>query len=138
MFPWLRAVLFVSMVLLPGRVLGQTKAGDPIKTSLCEIAAFPEEFDRKMVTLAADIMRQPKTSPILLVDNFCSVVEISLVQNRQSVRARSQYRALERHLRDRSKFQATIVGIFRLNQDGSGTIALESVEAITEKQEIRK
>jgi hypothetical protein len=48
-----RAVAALCFIVLPGVAFGQRGAGEPIKTTVCELVKDPAKFDGKMVEVSA-------------------------------------------------------------------------------------
>ena len=49
----IRAVVSITLAVLPGVGFAQVKADEPIKTTLCELVSEPERFNGKMVQVRA-------------------------------------------------------------------------------------
>src|ERR1022692_5295409 len=63
--------LILCLSLPPIFAFGQAKAGDPVKTTVCEIARHPETFDGKQVQVRATVETGVEDLPAGGTDESC-------------------------------------------------------------------
>ena len=66
-----RAVLTLCFCLPPIFAFQQAKAGEPVKTTVCEIARHPETFDGKLVQVRAIVETGVQDLPSGVADDRC-------------------------------------------------------------------
>lgn len=66
----MRCFIVAPLTVLAGALFGQTRTGEPLKTSLCELVREPERFNGKIVEIRAEFVARFQWAGF--VDENCS------------------------------------------------------------------
>jgi hypothetical protein len=129
-------VLILCLALPPIFAFEQAKAGDPVKTTLCEIARHPEAFDEKLVQVRAIVETGVQDLPAGVADESCGG-ELKFFTPDDPHFARllksKGYRKLVKDVNRNPVVEATVTGLFKsfgTGQKPDNRLALESVEDV--------
>jgi hypothetical protein len=129
-------VLMLSTVLPPIFAFGQAKAGEPVKTTVCEIARHPETFDGKLVQVRATVESGVEDLPAGVADESCGA-ELKFFTPDDPHFARllksKAFRKLIKDVKKNPVVEATVTGLFErsgADQKPDPGLALESVEDV--------
>jgi hypothetical protein len=118
----------------------QTNAGEPVKTTVCEIAKHPEAFDGKVVRVRALVEAGMEDLPEGVADESCGA-ELKLFAPDDPHFARlvksKEFRKLVKEVKKNPVVEATVTGLFKRaageqkpDQKLNAGLALESVEDV--------
>ena len=125
----------------PGILLfAETKAGEPVKTTLCELARHPEAFDGKVVELRALVDSGVLDLPAGVSDDSCGASLKFFTPDDARFRrlAKSKaFRKLVKDVKNNPVVEATVTGLFKRavpdqppNQAPQPGLSLELVEDV--------
>jgi hypothetical protein len=106
------AAFAITLVLLPAAGLGQGKAGDAVKTTLCDVATHPARFTGKLMQLQAYVTSGPDV-PAGLYDRRCppnNLLHVDL--NNKALIESKGYKDLQMYLKWTTPVEATMTGVF--------------------------
>jgi hypothetical protein len=129
-------VVILCLGLPPIFAFGQAKAGDPVKTTVCEIARHPDTFDGKRVQVRAIVETGVQDLPAGVTDESCGG-ELKFFTPDDPHFARllksKGYRKLVTDVKKNPVVEATVTGLFKsfgTDQKPDNRLALESVEDV--------
>jgi len=131
--------LVVILCLGPPPILafGQAKAGEPARTTVCEIARRPDAFDGKLVQVRATVETGVEDLPASVSDASCGAeLKFYAPDDAQFARLLKSkgYRKLIKDVQKNPVVEATVTGWFKsfgTAQKPDNRLALESVEDVT-------
>jgi hypothetical protein len=105
-------VFAITLVLLPAVGFGQGKAGEAIKTTMCEVVTHPERFNGKLIQLQTYVASGPDVPPGLY-DRRCPPNNLLHVdRNNKALIESKGYKDLQMYLRWTTPVEATVTGVF--------------------------
>ena len=139
------AVSLVAILCLglPPILFAQAKAGDPLKTTVCEIARHPETFDGKLVQVRAAVESGVDDLPAGVADESCGAeLKFFTPDDPQFARLLKSkgFRKLIKEVKKNPLVEATVTGWFRrsgTDQKPDSGLALESVEDVVVRPQTR-
>jgi hypothetical protein len=129
-------VVILCLGLPPIFAFGQAKAGDPAKTTVCEIARHPDTFDGKLVQVRATVETGVEDLPASAADESCGAeLKFFTPDDPQFARLLKSkgYRKLVKDVKKNPVVEATVTGVFKrfgTDQKPDNRLALESVEDV--------
>jgi hypothetical protein len=123
----------LGLVLSPISAFGQANAGEPVKTTVCEIARHPGTFDGKFVQVRALMETGLQDLPAAVVDDSCAAeLKFYTPDDQQLVRlAKSKgFQKLVKDVKKNPVVEATVTGMFKrfgTDEKPDNRLALESV-----------
>ena len=136
----IKLALILFSGLLPMFAFAQSKAGEPLKTSLCEIVKHPEAFDGKTVQVRATVDAGMQDLPAGLIDDrFWAALKFHMPDDQHLVRLgkSKEFRKLIKDVKKNPVVQATVTGLFKSavpaptpDQKPAPGLALEAVEDV--------
>jgi len=132
--------LILCFGLPPFLAFGQAKGGEPVKTTVCEIAAHPQTFDGKLVQVRATVESGVQDLPAGVADEGCGgELKFFMPDDPQFARLLKSkaFRKLIRDVKKNPVVEATVTGLFKrfgTDQKPDNRLALESVEDVTVKR----
>jgi hypothetical protein len=115
---------------------GQAKTGEPVKTTVCEIAKHPETFDGKLVQVRATVESGLEDLPAGVADDSCGAELKFFMPDDPQLRPLLKSKGFRKLVKDVKKnpvVEATVTGLFRraaTDQKPEAGLALESVEDV--------
>jgi len=140
------AVAFVVILCLglpPILAFPQTNAGEPAKTTVCEIARHPDTFDGKLVQVRAIVEAGVEDLPAGAADESCGAeLKFFTPDDAQFARLLKSrgYRKLVKDVKKNPVVEATVTGLFKrfgTGQKPDNRLALESVEDVVVRSQPR-
>lgn len=129
-------VVIFCLGLPPIFAFGQANAGEPAKTTVCEIAKHPDTFDGKLVQVRATVETGVEDLPAGAADESCGA-ELKFFTPDDARFARllksKGYRKLVKDVKKNPVVEATVTGLFKrfgTDQKPDNRLALESVEDV--------
>ena len=128
-----RAVLPLCFGLTRILSFEQTKAGEAVKTTVCEIARHPETFDGKLVQVRALVETGVQDLPAGVVDDSCGGELKFYTPDDQHLVLLGKSKGFQKLIKDVKKnpvVEATVTGLFKrfgTGQHPDNRLALESV-----------
>ena len=135
--------LILCFSLPPIFAFGQAKAGDPAKTTVCEIARHPDTFDEKQVQVRATVETGVEDLPAGVTDESCGAeLKFFTPDDPQFARLLKSkgYRKLVKDVKKNPVVEATVTGLFKrfgTGQKPDNRLALESVEDVVVRPQPR-
>ena len=136
-------VLIFGLGLPPIFALGQAKAGEPVKTTVCEIAKHPETFDGKRVQVRATVETGVEDLPAGVADESCGAeLKFFTPEDPQFARLLKSkaFRKLVEDVKKNPVVEATVTGWFKrfgTGQEPDNRLSLESVENVVVRPQPR-
>jgi hypothetical protein len=128
--------LILCLSVPPVFAFEQAQAGQPVKTTVCEIARHPDTFDGKVVQVRALVETGVQDLPSGAVDDSCGG-ELKFFTPDDAHFARllksKGYRTLVKDVKKNPVVEATVTGLFKrfgTGQKPDNRLALESVEDV--------
>jgi hypothetical protein len=135
--------LILCLSLPPIFAFGQAKAGDPVKTTVCEIARHPDTFDGKQVQVRATVETGVEDLPAGVTDESCGAeLKFFTPDDPQFARLLKSkgYRKLVKDVKKNPVVEATVTGLFKrfgTGQKPDNGLALESAEDVVVRPQPR-
>lgn len=131
-----RCVSIICIGWLPATVWAQSKSDGPAKTTLCEIAAHPDTFERKLVQLRAIVTTGVDDLPAGVADDSCAA-ELKFFlpdeQHLSQLLKSREFRKLTKDVKKHPVVEATVTGWIRRNG-----LVLQSVERPVVKPDAKR
>jgi len=129
-------VLILWCGMQPIFAFGQTKAGEPVRATVCEIARHPDAFDGKVVQVRALVDTGVQDLPSGSADESCSAeLKFYAPDDAQFLRLLKSkgYRKLVKDVKKNPVVEATVTGLFKrfgTDDKPDNRLALESVDDV--------
>jgi len=129
-------VVLLCLGLPPVLAFGQAKAGEPVKTTVCEVARHPETFDGKLVQVRALVETGVQDLPSGVADDSCGGELKFYTPDDQHLVRLGKSKGFQKLIKDVKKnpvVEATVTGLFKrfgTDQKPDNRLALESVEDV--------
>ena len=129
-------VVLLCLGLPPVLAFGQAKAGEPVKTTVCEVARHPETFDGKLVQVRALVETGVQDLPAGVADDSCGGELKFYTPDDQHLVRLGKSKGFQKLIKDVKKnpvVEATVTGLFKrfgTDQKPDNRLALESVEDV--------
>ena len=129
-------VVLLCLGLPPVLAFGQAKAGEPVKTTVCEVARHPETFDGKLVQVRALVETGVQDLPAGVADDRCGGELKFYTPDDQHLVRLGKSKGFQKLIKDVKKnpvVEATVTGLFKrfgTDQKPDNRLALESVEDV--------
>jgi len=129
-------VVLLCLGLPPVLAFGQAKAGEPVKTTVCEVARHPETFDGELVQVRALVETGVQDLPAGVADDSCGGELKFYTPDDQHLVRLGKSKGFQKLIKDVKKnpvVEATVTGLFKrfgTDQKPDNRLALESVEDV--------